>query len=170
VSKPPFSQSVNLRQQTNLPRNRELIHFLAEWRAIIYSSILACNCLLNPIAVPSPSVLYDGEMILHYLIKCQNKNLDYRKVLLKKPQDIELFEKIYSLVSEGLEDKITKSGAKVSEADEKKKEILEKLDNKKNAAKHKEKAAVKQNMFDMLGDDEEPAAKGSGKKNAPKKK
>lgn len=35
MSRPPWSQSINLRLQGNLPRNRDVLHFLAEWRAMI---------------------------------------------------------------------------------------------------------------------------------------
>lgn len=50
VSRPHFNQSINLRQQQSLPRNRDLIHFLAEWRAIVsIQKYLPLREFMNPI-------------------------------------------------------------------------------------------------------------------------
>jgi hypothetical protein len=89
---------------------------------------------------------YDGEALLYYLSKTQNKTIDYKKLILRNQQDVELFDQLYAAIVEGEEHNIIKSKF-VQDASTKEGTLA---DRKRDAALSAEKMAAVTSEYCLL--------------------
>jgi len=162
LSKSHYAQ--NTRHDIPLLRSRAVLHFISEWHSVLTTGLHLNNATLNPLAPPSIAQLFDGETLVHYLSKTENKDVNYKKQLLKNQSDIELFDKVYAAVCDGAVNKV-----KREEAANKKQEVKT-IEARKEAAAAEKRAATARNQFGALLNEEETAEADAEKKKKKKNK
>jgi len=154
INRPNYATLQKLRHENQLPITREKMYLLSSWQTTACICLCALHTVLNPLpTAPNPCTIYDGEALLYYLNKTQNKTLDYKKHVLRHQNDIELFDKLYLAIVEGEEEKIIKSKS----VEETPKDAL--VDRKKEAALAAEKTATVTNAFSALREEKKVKTK-----------
>ena len=82
------------------PQWMEAFHCYAQWQCVYLDAFKLNNTLMNPLLYESPAFLFDGEMVMHYVLR---KDFDY--IARKEVDELrkrDLYDRLVSTISASL--------------------------------------------------------------------
>ena len=75
----------------------EFFHCFAQWQCVYLDAMKLNNALLNPLLSLSPAFLFDGEMVMHYVLRSDLDRIVQRE--LSAPRQKGLYDSLLSAIS-----------------------------------------------------------------------
>ena len=93
-------QSSRRHEERKSPQWMKAFHCYAQWQCVYLDAFKLNNTLMNPLLYESPAFLFDGEMVMHYVLR---RDLNY--IIRKEVDELrkrDLYDRLMSTISASL--------------------------------------------------------------------